>query len=172
MLSTLSSLLVGRCWRDANEETRRLLRELSFAPSVIRHVDALWVGLSDRRFGFSVQSALWVRKPGYERVPWKPFQALGDKIGWRRSGRWACWSDVECWAGVPSVPVIDIRLDLAAAPVGLLPFHDVVTDGNWLEEFSPSDCWGEEAWTSWARVLETFRGARDANTTGSSGGHE
>jgi hypothetical protein len=157
----LSILLAEGHWRLANEKTRLLLgSHESWQGDTIKKIDSLWLASSENQFGFSVQWKLYKKlggskHPGDAKIP-SLFESLGDTIGWRRDGYWACWADVDYWPQIPLVPLIPVELDPNDAPEGLLPLHDVVTSGDWKHEFSPRDCWGEAAWRRWAQLFRTL----------------
>jgi hypothetical protein len=155
----LAMFLSKNDWRLANEETRRLLMDSKpWQPDVVKAIDSLWLVSSGHKFGFSLQFAIWKQLGGSTQARdielWRSFRILGDRVGWRRNGYWACWDDVEYWPQVPIVPVVPSNLNANEAPAALLPFHDVVTFGDWKHGFSPRDCWGEAVWNEW---LEVFR---------------
>jgi tetratricopeptide (TPR) repeat protein len=97
--TTLKRYLKGKQWREADQETARLMKEviqkvinsteidedsteidkgaIAVFPCVdLSTIDSLWVKNSDGRFGFSVQKKIYQRcSPDRDR--------FGNKIGWR-----------------------------------------------------------------------------------------
>ncbi len=158
MNDKLSLLLTQGRWRAANEETRLLLwSQKPWQSDTIKQIDSLWLASSGNQFGFSVQLEFYEKVVGFNQAfglnIWRSFESLGNTIGWRREGYWACWADVDYWPHIPLGPIIPVELDPNDAPRGLLPFHDVVTSGDWRQEFSPTDCWGEVVWRRWAELF-------------------
>ncbi|MFN5066636.1 MAG: GUN4 domain-containing protein [Aphanizomenon sp.] len=122
--STLERLLAAGRWKEADEETSRVMlivanreKEGSFdATSVdifpcneMRAIDHLWVKYSNGRFGFSVQKRIYrgvgATKNWYSDDIWDKF---GNKVGWKKERRWL-WLYVD-----------EITFDLTA-PEGHLP---------------------------------------------------
>lgn len=138
----------------ANEETRLFLTATPWRIQDVKNLDLLWRERSENRFGFTQQCNLWHQVGGsnglVEGELWRSFERLGDRIGWRSGGHWACWTDVPC---PPITPTIPVEIDLDDCPFGLLPLHDVVASGDWKHEFSPRDCWGEAVWSRWAELF-------------------
>jgi serine/threonine protein kinase len=107
--SKLRDLLAARNWKEADEETRRLLLQIShrepegwlrvedfqkFPCEHLGTIDRLWVKYSDGRFGFSVQKRIWERvggKPDFDYATWCRF---GEQVGWRVKGSWLNYSDL------------------------------------------------------------------------------
>jgi hypothetical protein len=116
-------------WRQADEATRSLLRQLAgvtgddfvcethaiaFPCADLDRLDRWWRDCSEGRFGFSVQSHIWQqvggRNPDANYRTWLRF---GERVGWWRG----CWIDDES----------KFQFD-TNAPVGHLP-------AVWLEEW-------------------------------------
>jgi len=95
----LHDLLTQRKWKEADEETRRLMLAVTkrekenwldansihnFPCEDLRIIDELWVQSSNGRFGFSVQKKIYQSCGGtleYNEETWDKF---GEKIGWKK----------------------------------------------------------------------------------------
>jgi len=66
-----------------------------FPAKDLQTIDQLWVRHSHRRFGFSVQKALWVKSGGnagvYDATVWEKF---GDRVGWRVNNQWVYYTEL------------------------------------------------------------------------------
>jgi Uncharacterized protein containing caspase domain len=96
--TTLDSLLAARNWKEADEETIRVMclatgrqEEESlrvedidnFPCKDLRTINQLWLHHSNGKFGFSVQKEIYQSLGGtrkYNREVWKKF---GERVGWR-----------------------------------------------------------------------------------------
>jgi len=94
--------------READLETGRLMlqtcgrepgnflysSELSEFPCEdLRRLDQLWKNYSGGKWGFSVQKQIWEisgRPMSYNLKDWEEF---GDRVGWRKDGRWISYDD-------------------------------------------------------------------------------
>ena len=61
----------------------------------LRTIDRLWVQYSEGRFGLSVQ------KPIYDEVE-QSYEALGDRVGWRKDGQWLNYHELVFDAQAPT----------------------------------------------------------------------
>lgn len=113
----LQDWLIAGAWRNADQETHRLLLELCRRPGGrlrsedlrqipcrdLYTIDSLWVHYSDGLFGFSVQKDIWSSVGGtmgeYQdwdrfsksRTRWKvnsPWHRFGSRVGWRVKDAW------------------------------------------------------------------------------------
>jgi hypothetical protein len=101
----LEALLKEGKWRDADEETWKLMLKLTkreqegwlrledvknFPRQELRKMDQLWVKYSNGKFGFSVQKQIWLELGG--KLDGEPdydtFVKLSDRVGWRKNGDW------------------------------------------------------------------------------------
>lgn len=107
--SELRDLLKAEEWKEADEETYRVMlavakqekegwlrvEDIDNFPCVdLRTIDQLWVKYSNGKFGFSVQKRIYQDYGGtreYNREIWEKF---GDKVGWRKGGKWLYYNDV------------------------------------------------------------------------------
>ncbi|MFM5887143.1 MAG: GUN4 domain-containing protein [Dolichospermum sp.] len=107
----LKKLLSARKWKEADEETRRIILTLAnrgilgyltidnvldIPSEDISIIDNLWVKNSNGRFGFSVQKRIYQSLGGnrkYDQNIWKNF---GKKVGWKGGllGAWKYYNDI------------------------------------------------------------------------------
>ncbi len=110
---TLADLLATGQWREADEETYRLMittvgkeegqwfnnKDLkNFPCEDLLILDRLWVQYSNGKFGFSVQKKIYVEcgarldgKYPSDKI-WEKF---GDRVGWRKDNNWVSSSDLQ-----------------------------------------------------------------------------
>ncbi|MBD2021877.1 GUN4 domain-containing protein [Leptolyngbya sp. FACHB-36] len=98
----LENFLRDRQWREADEETYRLMITTmgkeegqwfeeddlrNFPCEDLRTLDQLWVRYSNGHFGFNVQKKIWqeCNSPTQYNADWERF---GDRVGWRVNGEW------------------------------------------------------------------------------------
>jgi len=111
----LRDLLKGQQWREADEETRNVMLKYAgreqegwldsehiqnFPCADLRTINALWVKYSNGRFGFSVQKQIWLECGG--KVDIETECKLGDRVGWRRDGKWLDYDDITFNLNAPS----------------------------------------------------------------------
>jgi hypothetical protein len=107
--SQLCDLLAAGKWREADEETTRVMclaagREKegwlrvedmdNFPCEDLRTINQLWLHYSNGKFGFSVQKEIYQSLGGtreYNDEVWKKF---GDRVGWRVEGEWLSYKDL------------------------------------------------------------------------------
>jgi hypothetical protein len=116
--TNLSDLLFAKKWKEANEETIKLMLKCAnreeqgyldiddcrnFPQEELRIIDQLWLKYSYNRFGFSVQKKIWVELFGKldGNYDYDMFNKLKDKIGWRKDGEDLKYSDVIFAADAP-----------------------------------------------------------------------
>ncbi|NJO80608.1 MAG: GUN4 domain-containing protein [Cyanobacteria bacterium RM1_2_2] len=117
----LEELLKAQQWREADEETYRLMITTvgkedgqcfdrgdleNFPCEDLRTIDQLWVKYSNGKWGFSVQKRIWQEcgSPIGTDGNWKKF---ADRVGWRKQGGW-----VHC---------LNLTFDLQKSPRGEFP---------------------------------------------------
>ena len=100
--SKLEELLKTQQWREADQETYRLMITTvgkeegqwldaddlkTFPCEDLQTLDRLWVKYSEGKWGFSVQKRIWEEcgSPNSYNDDWKKF---GDRIGWRKNSDW------------------------------------------------------------------------------------
>ncbi|WP_334310413.1 serine/threonine-protein kinase [Nodularia spumigena] len=99
----LQNLLAARTWKQADEETERVVlavanrekegrldtKHIENLPCQdLSTIDQLWVESSDGRFGFSVQKRIYQSLGGTSDVNMSIWLAFGDRVGWRKAGDW------------------------------------------------------------------------------------
>ena len=103
--SKLRDLLKAGKWKEADEETARvMLTEDWDANSIInidnfpcadlRTIDQLWVKYSEGRFGFSVQKRIYQGLGGTREYDSDIWEKFGDKVGWREEGSWLGYKNI------------------------------------------------------------------------------
>lgn len=109
----LRDLLLHKRWRDADDETRRLMLAVAkrekegwlnhesidnFPCEDLGMIDQLWVKYSHGRFGFSVQKriyqSIYQSLGGKKQWDYDIWRAFGEKIGWRKGGSWLYYIDI------------------------------------------------------------------------------
>ncbi len=131
----LRDLLLAGMWREADEETRRVILKVARRENEgwlnedsikklpctdLRTVDRFWVEYSQGHFGFSVQKRI------YEEVG-RDWEKMGDRVGWRLERDWL------------SISSLTYDVD---APIGHLPGA-----GAWVTSL---------VWGLWARSADCF----------------
>ncbi len=133
---TLEMLLQGQQWREADNETYRLMittvgKEegqllspkdlLNFPCADLKTIDVLWVKYSSGKFGFSVQKQIYDVACGAKldgKYPGKIFDTFADRVGWRKNGQYV-------------TSYKDLKANLKFSPSGEFP--GVVGDGlDWM----------------------------------------
>nr|WP_268751078.1 GUN4 domain-containing protein [Cylindrospermopsis raciborskii] len=127
----LESLLRTQNFREADEETNKVILKVArrerqgwlrkedeenFPCKELRTIDQLWLKHSKGKFGISVQQEI------YESLDKDP-SLFGDRVGWRRTGRWLSYKNINF---------------SQTAPSGHLPFvlpFLFREGGGWLERF-------------------------------------
>lgn len=120
----LQNLLAAQKWRQANDETRRLMLQAAQREQQgwlttadinkipcwdLQTIDNLWKRYSGGRFGFSVQYPIFINtgnKPGRLMAP-DAYDRFGNQVGWRQNNEWILFKQG-----------LNFSLD---APVGHLP---------------------------------------------------
>ena len=106
----LRDLLEAENWKEADTETARVMRQAvgshdkgwlefeeikQFPREDLRIIDQLWVKYSKGKFGFSVQKQIWLDCGGIPgEYDYKAYEKFGDRVGWRKRGSWASYSDL------------------------------------------------------------------------------
>ncbi len=105
----LRDLLAVGNWREADEETARVMLKVAnrekegwlrsedinnFPCEDLRAIDHLWVKYSNGRFGFSVQKEIYQQLGGTRKYDEKIWYAFGDKVGWRKGGKWLYYNEL------------------------------------------------------------------------------
>ena len=105
---TLETCLKNQQWREADQETYRLMINTvgkdegqyfdradleNFPCEDLWTLDQLWVKYSNGKWGFSVQKQIWQEcgSPMSYNDEWKRF---GDRVGWCKDNRWIDYSNL------------------------------------------------------------------------------
>lgn len=119
--TALENLLAAGRWREANEETRKIILKVAgqekegyltdekiqqFPSQFLRHIDILWNDYSSGKFGFRVQKRIMIESK-------KDPKAFGQRVG---------WCDQEGWIAASRVIYNPIN-----APEGHLPWGTIKT---------------------------------------------
>ena len=147
----LALLLESARWREANEETRKIVLKVAgqekegyltdekiqqFPSQVLHHIDKLWNDYSSGKFGFRVQKRIMIESKKDPKV-------FGQRVGWREEDGWISASHV--------IYSID-------APEGHLPWGTIKTitmDNAGLDAIVDTIRWGTKALAKqdWQRQL-------------------
>lgn len=105
----LQDLLTAERWREADEETAKILWNLSgskipgfisgaalekISCEELKTIDKLWVEFSNGKFGFSVQERIWqdlggvVYDPKQNKFHMRVGNRFSRQVGWLKSGTW------------------------------------------------------------------------------------
>lgn len=129
----LQNLLKEKDWKNADEETARLMSEIAgrqqekslrvgdfekFPCSDLRDIDALWEKYSQKRFGFGVQKRIWLSSDVNRNLG-----KFVERVGWgspKEDGSMVYWFMYQ--------EAFD--LDLSSSPAGILPWKVTYDGGN------------------------------------------
>ncbi len=99
----LRDLLAAKKWKEADEETAKVMLKASGKESlgylseddikslptkVLYTINQLWLNNSGGRFGFSVQKSIYLQAS-------KNYDKLGDRLGWKKEGKWLYWRELD-----------------------------------------------------------------------------
>ncbi len=139
LFAKLEEYLKNGQWREADEETTRLMLQLgdkdekgyldvedckNFPREELRTIDQLWLKYSDNKFGFSVQKQIYLEVGGkldnydYDSYDYDSYKRMGDCVGWRKNNQWL--SDSQ----------LIFTFDKNTAPKGFLPFFFDIGGGS------------------------------------------
>ncbi|MGB3239905.1 MAG: GUN4 domain-containing protein [Geitlerinemataceae cyanobacterium] len=113
----LQKLLAAGKWREADEETALVILKIAnpeeksltflveagwlrvedinhFSCEDLREMDRLWIEYSNSRFGFCVQRQIYQELGGTQEFDRAVWEAFGDRVGWRKEGKWLSWRDL------------------------------------------------------------------------------
>lgn len=122
----LDDLLAARHWEQADRETERIMLAIAqreeeewlteedmgnFPCEHLHCIDQLWLKHSHGKFGFTVQKRIYQNVGGTGNYIPEIWRAFGDRIGWRRQGKWLYSSEI----------IYDIT-----APEGQFPFISTI----------------------------------------------
>ncbi|MGB3208880.1 MAG: serine/threonine-protein kinase [Crinalium sp.] len=115
--TTLRDLLAVGKWREADEETARVILKVAgreeqgwlneesinkFPCEDLCTIDQLWVKYSKGRFGFSVQKRIWIEcggQPG--KYDYEVYKNFGDRIGWGVKDEWKSYYELNFSLNAP-----------------------------------------------------------------------
>lgn len=105
----LEDLLKNQQWREADQETYRLMITTvgkdegqwfgradleTFSCEDLQILDQLWVKYSRGKWGFSVQKQIW-QEYGSPMNPNQNWEKFGERLGWRKDSDWVSYDDLE-----------------------------------------------------------------------------
>lgn len=105
---SLVNLLANGAWKEADQETTRLMLQIrgkdssdylkikdleEFPCMDLSHIDQLWVKNSGELFGFSVQKKIW-QECGSPMDYNKAWENFGDRVGWRAKREWLSYNSL------------------------------------------------------------------------------
>ncbi|MDB9336337.1 serine/threonine-protein kinase, partial [Nodularia spumigena] len=136
--SHLRYLLAAGRWKEADEETRRIMLAVAkrenegwldskttdkFPCEDLRTIDQLWVKYSNGRLGFSVQKRIYQSLGGTKKCDSKIWEAFGERVGWRKEKSWLNWGDI----------IFDITAPEAHLPLGVVGSWSIGNvGGGWV----------------------------------------
>ena len=106
--SRLQNLLAQQQWQQADAETAIVMlkvanresegflrdEDLKRFPCIdLGTINNLWIYYSKGRFGFSVQSNIWLEVGGELNADYETYCRLGDRIGWRLNKQWVSYTN-------------------------------------------------------------------------------
>jgi hypothetical protein len=104
----LRDLLALEKWQEADTETNNLMCQIvhrtedgwlraedlrEFPSEELQAINKLWLHYSRRKFGFSVQAKIYRSLGGTEHYTQDLWEKFGEKVGWRKNGKWLEWED-------------------------------------------------------------------------------
>ncbi|MDB9449785.1 serine/threonine-protein kinase [Dolichospermum circinale] len=105
----LRDLLKAGKWEESDKETAWVMLAVAkrekvgwlqvedidnFPCADLRTIDQLWVKYSDGKFGFSVQKRIYQGLGGTRKYNLDIWEKFGDKVGWRKGGKWLYYTDI------------------------------------------------------------------------------
>jgi hypothetical protein len=112
----LENLFKSKNFRKADEETSELILAVAnresegwlriedaenFPCEELRTIDNLWIKYSQGKFGISVQQEIYKTLGGTRKFDEKVWRSFGEKIGWRRSGSWISYDQLNFSLSAP-----------------------------------------------------------------------
>ncbi|MFM7406558.1 MAG: GUN4 domain-containing protein [Cuspidothrix sp.] len=107
----LEVLLQSENWQEADYETARIILKIAnrekeavlrledvkkLPIQQLQIIDQMWVKYSNGHFGFSIQKQIYQNLEGTQKDYQKKWQYFCDQIGWRKSGQWLNYKDIDC----------------------------------------------------------------------------
>lgn len=106
----LRDLLAAGKWKEADHETVKVMCQAAgrisegwldtlsiddeFPCEDLRTINQLWLHYSKGKFGFSVQREIYESIGGTNSYSEEVWEKFGDRIGWRKGGKWLNYSDL------------------------------------------------------------------------------
>uniref|UniRef100_UPI0013655721 GUN4 domain-containing protein n=1 Tax=Cylindrospermopsis raciborskii TaxID=77022 RepID=UPI0013655721 len=113
----LDSLLKSQNFREADLETDKVILAVAnreregwlriedaekFPCKELRSIDQLWLKYSRGKFGISVQQQIYQSLGGTKYLDYDVWCKMGDRVGWRKGGKWLSYSDLNFSQQAPS----------------------------------------------------------------------
>jgi hypothetical protein len=111
LVEKLTSFLKNRNWKEANQETARILLRLAgkqshkhlngedlkkLLPEELNILNQLWSTYSNGRFSWLVQKQIWEELGGQARVfDLQMYEKWSKQVGWRVSNQWLFYSELD-----------------------------------------------------------------------------
>ena len=107
--SNLIKLLTNNSWKEADQETAKILLILSkrekegwldksdlekVESEELTNLNNLWTKHSKGNFGFLAQKVIYTELGGMKAHKPEAWKAFGDKVGWRKQGAWLPYKDL------------------------------------------------------------------------------
>jgi uncharacterized caspase-like protein len=105
----LEALLQAGKWREADQETKAIMLEVSgfkqegrlstdcirnFPCQDLNTIDQLWIKYSKGKFGFSVQQPIWQSLRGDKAPDNETWRNFSRRVGWYRDNYWVSYKDL------------------------------------------------------------------------------
>ncbi len=115
--SPLTKLLTNGNWKEADQETAKILLKLvnrekqgwldkqdleKLACQELMNLDLLWRQHSEENFGFSVQRNIYREIGGGKIHQAQTWRTFGDQVGWRKRGAWLPYKDLNFSISAPT----------------------------------------------------------------------
>lgn len=116
LYEALFNLLEQQQWREADEETYRLMLEIgdrtsegwlrqedifAFPCVELRTIDGLWLYHSNQRFGFSVQKSIYEQIKSSIADEEQIWEKFATQVGWCQKGQWLTYPELIFYLGSP-----------------------------------------------------------------------
>jgi serine/threonine protein kinase len=123
----LKELLVKGKWKDADQETHKLMLQVtgrervkwldvkhikSFPCEDLHTIDQLWVNCSSGQFGFTAQKRIYEKLGGTEDYHADVWRNFGDTVGWRKGNSWLKYKDLTFLLSAPEghLPMLGMEI--------------------------------------------------------------
>ncbi len=117
LFSRLDRLLKSKKFRQADIETGKIMLKVAnrekegylrkedlenFPCKGLQTIDELWLKYSQGKFGISIQYQIYQSLNSTKGLSRNIYKSLGDRIGWRSTGKWLSYEDLNFSQTVPS----------------------------------------------------------------------